>query len=268
MKKTIKYLSLILAALFIIAGSTMIAAFADDPPVTPAPDPEPVVVEPDPNAGGGNDGGGDTGGDGGYSGGDSGEIGDDGGSGYTGGDGGSGYTGSDNYSSADDYYQNNDDPISYSFDENGNANRPADSNEAAGSVTSNTKLYESKGISDKDAKPNQWSEITLDEKTTADSSVADFSSIKNDTNKNANQFDWIVYVGYALIGLAVLGILYFIIATAAQRKADRRAEAYDDGYYESEPRPRTSRFADEDDYRPRKSSRADTGEVYTPRRAR
>ena len=109
-------------------------------------------------------------------------------------------------------------------------------------------------------------EITLDEKkTTTTTGVADFSSIKNDTNKNAHHYDWLIYVGYALIGLSVLGILYFIIATAVQRKADKQYE-YRESSYEA---PRTSRFADEATYRPRKASaKADTDEVYVPRRAR
>ncbi len=260
MKKTLKYLSLVLAALFIIAGSTLVA-FADDPPagdppVTPDPvvDPEPVVdpqpviepdpyIEPDPGS----------------------YTPDDGGSGNTGtgtGDGDN-YTG--NYTTTDDYYRNTDDPLVYSFGDDANVNRPSASDEAAGSVTSKTKLYDSNGISDKDAAPNKWSEITLDEKKTTTTGVTDFSSIKNDTNRNARHYDWLIYVGYALIGLSVLGIIYFIIATAVQRKADRELEA-------REPRTetrRTSRFADEDTYRPRKvSAKADTDEVYVPRRAR
>lgn len=261
MKKSLKYLSLVIAALFIIAGSTLVA-FADDPPavepVTPEPvTPEPVtpdpvtpdpVVEPDP-----------------YIEPDPGPYTPDDGSGTsTGVDGDSGNTGG--YTSTDDYYRNTDDPLVYSFGDDANVNRPSASDEAAGSVTSKTKLYDSTGISDKEAAPNKWTEITLDEKkTTTTTGVADFSSIKNDTNKNAHHYDWLIYVGYALIGLSVLGILYFIIATAVQRKADKQYE-YRESSYEA---PRTSRFADEATYRPRKASaKADTDEVYVPRRAR
>ena len=77
-------------------------------------------------------------------------------------------------------------------------------------------------MSAEDAKPNEWSDITLDEKT-VQTGVTDFSAIKENTQVEDNGY-WILYVGYALLGLSVLGILYFIIATIAHRNAVKKAE--------------------------------------------
>ena len=153
--------------------------------------------------------------------------------------------------------------------------------ESAGAVSSNTPLYNSSGMSAADAEPNDWSDIVLDEKTVK-TGVSDFSAIKSNTEVEDNG-DWILYLGYALLGLSALGILYFIIATIAHRKAVRKAErlerrrssspasANTARANERDPRTaassgRTSRFADESTYSRRASSKADTGEVYVPRR--
>ena len=177
-------------------------------------------------------------------------------------------------------------PIAYGTPSN---NYVVDSTEsAAGSVSSS--LYNSSGMSAADAAPNEWSDITLDEKT-VQTGVTDFSSIKENTKEEDNG-NWILYLGYILLGLSGLGILYFIIATIAHRNAVKKAERLEhrrrnstspshsaaarmeererrEEYEEEAPRRRRSRYLDEDDagYSRRASSRSDTGEVYVPRRA-
>ena len=155
-----------------------------------------------------------------------------------------------------------------------------------GSISSQTTLYNASGISDEEVKPNEWSEITLDEKAVK-TGVADFSSIKTNTDTNDNG-ELILYIGYLLIALSALGILYFIVSTLAQRRADKAAAERDRRRSSSAPArsaaarmeererrssgapaQRTSRYADEYNGRSRRvSSKADTGEVYVPRRAR
>ena len=124
----------------------------------------------------------------------------------------------------------------------------------------------------------------LDEKTVK-TGVADFSAIKSNTEVQDNG-DWILYLGYALLALAALGILYFIIATIAHRSAAKKEAARMERRRGSSPYrseaarmeqrerreagsgQRTSRYADENPgYSRRTSSRADTDEVYIPRRA-
>ena len=93
--------------------------------------------------------------------------------------------------------------------------------------------------------------------------------------------------GYVLLGLSALGILYFIVATIVHRKKAKKeaarmerrrsasparseaARMEERERRESASARRTSRFADENPggYSRRASSRADTDEVYIPRRA-
>ena len=288
MKKSIKYISLIIAAIFLITG-TMLIAFADDDPGAGVGDPGGGAVD---NSGGGavdnsgggavdNSGGGAVDNSGGAvdNSGGSGSV-DNGDSGYSGGysDAGSGYD--YDYSDSGQVYYDSD-PIVYG--DSGSNNAIIENEEAAGSVSSNTTLYNSSGMSAQEAAPNEWSDITLDEKKITTGS-ADFSSIKTNTETTDNG-NWILYLGYILLGLSALGILYFIIATIAYRAANKKAERLerrhsgsssyaaerpdDREYYEpANAYPRTSRFADEGSYSRRRSSRADTGEVYVPRRTR
>lgn len=185
-----------------------------------------------------------------------------------------------NYDNSNNYVEDSD-PLYYGDASNYNYN-VSDSNEAVGSVSSNTPLYNSSGMSAEDAAPNEWSDIVLDEKTVK-TGVADFSAIKSNTEVQDNG-DWILYLGYALLALAALGILYFIIATIAHRKAVKKEAARMERRRASSPArseaarmearerreagsQRTSRFADENPgYSRRASSRADTDEVYVPRR--
>ena len=299
MKKSIRFISLLIAVVFMISGAVMVVCHA-----------EPEGGDQSAQGGGqsgqqGGDQSGQQGGDqSGQQGGDqSGQQGGDQ-SGQQGGDqsgqqgGNTGYDDGNNYNSGsgydsgsnNDYSGNNagsvedNAPVYYGDPSNSNNYVVNSTESAAGSVSSS--LYNSSGMSAEDAKPNEWSDITLDEKS-VQTGVTDFSSIKENTKVEDNGH-WILYVGYALLGLSVLGILYFIIATIAHRNAVKKAERlerrrsssasrsaaarmeederYDD--YEEAPRRRTSRYADDDEgYYSRRSSRSDTGEVYVPRRA-
>ena len=258
MKKSLRILSLIIAAIFLISGTTLLVCFADEE--VPAVDPV--------DSGGGDDGG-NTGGEiGGDDGGNTGgEIGGDdgseiGGGDYSGGgDGGysdGGYSDGDgDYSGGSGGYVDTDtgydsDPWYYGDASNYSYNVEY-SDEPAGSVSSNTTLYNSSGMSAADAAPNEWSEITLDEKTIK-TGVTDFSAIKSNT-ETEDDSQWILYLGYLLLILAALGILYFIAATIAARRQMKKQERmerrqapgprrsardYREGGYQ-----RTSRFADE-----------------------
>ena len=284
MKKSLRFIALILAVVFMICGTVMLACSAvgedevggDTPaqqePVNndPAPAEEPVNNDPAPaeepvndNNSGGN------------------VINNDN-SGYE----NNNYDNSNNNSGGENnYYVEDSDPLYYGDASNYSYNISENADAPAGAVSSQTTLYNSSGMSAEDAAPNEWSDIVLDEKTVK-TGVADFSSIKSNTEVKDNG-DWILYLGYALLALAGLGILYFIIATIAHRKAVKKeAERYERRRASAPARSeaarmeererresagstrRTSRFADENPgYSRRASSRADTDEVYVPRRA-
>ena len=281
MKKSIRFISLLIAVVFMISGAVMVVCHAEpDNNAQPAQnDPQPAqndqqtsqndqqTAQNDQSSGNNS-----------Y---------DTGNNGY---DNQNNYDSGNNSNSYNDYSGNNagsvedNAPVYYGDPSNSNNYVVNSTESAAGSVSSS--LYNSSGMSAEDAKPNEWSDITLDEKS-VQTGVTDFSSIKENTKVEDNGH-WILYVGYALLGLSVLGILYFIIATIAHRNAVKKAERlerrrsssasrsaaarmeederYDD--YEEAPRRRTSRYADDDEgYYSRRSSRSDTGEVYVPRRA-
>ena len=276
MKKSLRFIALLLAAVFMISGTVMLACSAvgedavGDTPVAEEPvnnDPAPANNEPSPQEEPAapaveepvnNDA--HSGGDTDY---------------YSGG-----------YDSGEEnYYVEDSDPLYYGDASNYSYNISENADAPAGAVSSQTTLYNTSGMSAEDAAPNAWSDIVLDEKTVK-TGVADFSAIKSNTEVQDNG-DWILYLGYVLLGLAALGILYFIIATIAHRKAVKReAERYERRRASSPARSeaarmeererreaagssrRTSRFADENPgYSRRASSRADTDEVYVPRRA-
>lgn len=280
MKRSLRFIALILSALFLIAGAMTVVCYADEPveqpveqpaeqPVNsvPAEDPAPVV-DPEPvndpvpaeepqnvdnNSGVDN--------------------------GYDNGNG-SGYTNEE-----PNYYVEDSDPMYYGDASNYDYNANVHQDVPAGAVSSQTTLYNSSGMSAEDAAPNEWSDIVLDEKTVK-TGVADFSAIKSNTETKDNG-DWILYVGYVLLGLSALGILYFIVATIVHRKKAKKEAARMERRRSSSPARseaarmeererresasarRTSRFADENPggYSRRASSRADTDEVYIPRRA-
>lgn len=294
MKKSIKYLSLVLAIFFLIAGCAAIAyaegengeqpadpgAGAETPADTPAaetPADTPAdtpAAEPDPGTGT------DTG------------TGDNSGAGTT--TDNSGGTGYDTSGGSDYSYDNSnqyDNSVDYSGNYANENNNYVYSDETAGSVSNSTNvLYNSSGISAAEAAPNEWSDIKLNEKTVT-TGVADFSSIKTNTSSEDNG-QLILYLGYILIGLSVLGILYFIIATIAHRKAynniaareNARANYYGGAHSQAakmNERERGSSAAQRSSqrsishyndeikaYNRRVSSKANTGEVYVPRRAK
>ena len=64
----------------------------------------------------------------------------------------------------------------------------------------------------------KWSNITLDtSKAPKEGEVQSFKTIKTNTSTEDNG-DYILYIGLALIVLAVIGILYYTIATVTYRK--------------------------------------------------
>ena len=282
MKRSLRFIALILSALFLIAGAMTVVCYADDEPVNqqpvdqqpvdqqpvdpvpavdpaPAADPEPAndpapVEEPQNVDNSGSNNGYDN-------------------------SNGSGYTNEE-----PNYYVEDSDPMYYGDASNYDYNANVHQDVPAGAVSSQTTLYNSSGMSAEDAAPNEWSDIVLDEKTVK-TGVADFSAIKSNTETKDNG-DWILYVGYVLLGLSALGILYFIVATIVHRKKAKKeaarmerrrsasparseaARMEERERRESAPARRTSRFADENPgYSRRASSRADTDEVYIPRRA-
>lgn len=281
MKRSLRFIALILSAVFLISGTAMLAcgavgeeAGAEDPPTAEDPvNVDPVPAEPDPVPAqepvqndpspvedpvqSDDNSNGNTGYDNGYN------------------------NGTDN---EPNYTVEDSDPMYYgeasNYDYNSNEHQDA----PAGAVSSQTTLYNSSGMSAEDAAPNEWSDIVLDEKTIK-TGVADFSAIKSNTETKDNG-DWILYVGYVLLGLSALGILYFIVATVVHRKKAKKEAARMERRRSSSPTRseaarmeererresasarRTSRFADETpNYTRRASSKADTGEVYIPRRA-
>lgn len=298
MKKSLRFISLLIAVVFMISGAVMVVCHAepdnnaqpaqnDQPPAQNDPQPaqndqqtsqnDQQTAQNDQSSGNNSY---DTGNNG-YDNQNNYNSGYD--SGYN-----SGYDSNDNsgsYDSGNVGTVEDNAPVYYGDPSNSNNYVVNSTESAAGSVSSS--LYNSSGMSAEDAKPNEWSDITLDEKT-VQTGVTDFSAIKENTQVEDNGY-WILYVGYALLGLSVLGILYFIIATIAHRSAVKKAERLErrrsssayrssatrmeereryDEYEEEAPRRRTSRFADDDEgYSRRSSSRSDTGEVYVPRRA-
>ena len=290
MKKSLKYFALLLALVFVITGTAMVAyATGDDGSGSDAVDTgageDPVYTDP----GVGGDGGSDSG--------DAPAV--DPGAGedpaYT--DPGSGDdsayvdpgSGDDSYVEPDPGY---DTPIYYEEEEPlwyGESDYSVSDNDgAAGSVSDTTKLYESKGTSDADVAPNQWTNIALDEKSVKNSGAQSFSGIQDDTAA-ADNGEWMLYLGYILIALAVLGILYFIVATISARKENQRERRHSAGFHASAAytsidalsslddsaagrttsRHAADRYGDGYTGSPRRvSSRADTGEIYVPRRAK
>ena len=303
MKKSLRYISLILAAVFLIAGCATVAYADEGDVVVEQPDNQnqnqgsgeqgnQEQVTPDtgnqeqvtPEAGAGTGTGTDT----------NPGTGTDTNPG-TGTDPNAGgtvdYNNNSSYSdNSQQTYDNSQSYGNYADTSNGsNSNNYVYSDETAGSVSKNNTLYNSSGISAADAAPNTWSDIKLDEKTVK-TGVADFSSIKTNTETSDNG-QWILYLGYLLLGLSVLGILYFIIASIAQRKAYRDAAVRESrAAYSAAPRSQAAKMNERDRrasaaekasqrsinryndeikaYNRRVSSKADTGEVYVPRRVR
>ena len=283
MKKTLKPLSILLALLIVFAVGVAAISAADEvgDPNTPAVDDPGYSGEPadpvDPDPGYSEEPADPVDPDPGYSEEPADPVDPD--PGYSDGSGGTDTTGE-----TPQYFNDDEDPLwygdpadySYNYDSNSN-------NASAGSVSDSTKLFDTSGSSKVDTTPNKWTNITLDEKT-AKSSAGSFSAIKSNTDKNDNG-QWILYLGYALVILSLLGILYFIVATISARKQNAREIRHNSGAGSSEaytkldkPEPQKSKndsrrsaghYADGyEGYSSRKASKADTGEIYVPRRAK
>ena len=285
MKKSIRLITLILALVFMISGAALVVCHAVDEPI--GGDEMPVEngggVENGGNVGG-NDGGEisdnpDIGGD------NNGVSGVDVDNGQSGNDGGGNVIDSD--SDADGNSDNSNQGYYYDPDTNGdnsnyNYNISDNGDTAVSSVTPNTTLYNSSGMSAAEAAPNEWSEITLDEKTVR-TGVTDFSQIQDDPETAEDNslplLNYILLLRYLLLFLSLSGIVFvivdFIISKSNYNEALRRAERSDRrrnhasppaGERRTEGRYRSG-VSDEDIVRTRRtSSRADTGEVYVPRR--
>lgn len=168
------------------------------------------------------------------------------------------------------------------YDSDGNYVDSNNSNGNAGSVSDYaSSLYGISDINDKDLESNQWSAIQIDDKKDA-GSAEDFSSIKDNKEKGDNG-TWILYTGVVLIGLSILGIIFFIVATATYRKKLKRLQARNSrerGDYKNESRsradysdaykvdsPRKRHYSNDKDlsYSERKRLKADTADIVLPR---
>lgn len=135
----------------------------------------------------------------------------------------------DNGYDDDYYYDPESDP-----DDDGISN----TGESAGSVSENTNLF-NPNVNNQELAESEWSNITLDTSSNqTNNNVADFSAIKEDSSANDNG-QGMLYVGIALIGLSVIGILYYIIATAKYRKKLNKLRTREQGHRE---RHRTSDY--------------------------
>ncbi|MBQ3417419.1 MAG: hypothetical protein IJH32_06265 [Ruminococcus sp.] len=282
MKLSTRLISIILA-LLMIAGMSCIAAYAAE------------------NGGTGDNNGGDSGyidnnGDAGSGGSDVGNGGSDtgnggGDAGTSGGSGDSGYSGNEGDGTGDTGY--NDPYYNPGYVDNGSQEDPmywGDSGEntnqdqgSAGSVSDKTTLYDTSDIDNKDLEENQWSDIELNESKTTAAGTTDFTQMQTDTTTEDNG-DWMLYVGLGLIGLAFLGIVYFIVATVQAKKRNDRRSAAERQRRENpsrdsrqpsrssdRPASRQERGHYSDGYtaaRRKTSSRSDTDEIYLPRRVK
>ena len=115
---------------------------------------------------------------------------------------GGGYV--DSYMNDDGYYY---------YDEDQMVNNIEDT---AGSVSDYTDLYDTSDFDSSTLKESEWNDIKL-EVSKGNSDAADFSAIK-ENKETEDDGEWIVYTGLVLIGLSLIGIMYFIIATATYKK--------------------------------------------------
>ncbi|MBQ2970943.1 MAG: hypothetical protein IJO20_05730 [Ruminococcus sp.] len=145
----------------------------------------------------------------------------------------------------------------YYYDEDEMANSIESS---AGSVSDMTDLYDTSGINEKALEKEEWNDIVLDTSTKSD--VTDFSAIKENTNKD-DDGKWILYTGFILIGLSVIGIMYFIIATATYKKKLKKLKARQHQHDSNRTRARDD-YGDYGDY----PTQRDYNKRYQPQRKR
>lgn len=185
-----------------------------------------------------------------------------------------------------DSYTNEDG--SYYFDEDEMVNNV---DGVASNVTDQTNLYDTSNFSESALKETKWNDIALNISAGNTSDAMDFSAIKDNKSTDDNG-QWMIYTGYVLIAASVLGIMYFIIATATyknrlkklkareqkQRYREHREQRARDDYgdYMSEyptQRDYNQRYqrrytTDNRSYSERKRSRQDTAEIDIPARYR
>lgn len=240
MKKTLRYLALLLAILCVIMGTVAVAAATADDLGEATPDSPDIP--------------------------DNGDYGDSG-----------------------DYGDNGDYGDHGNYGDYGNYGDNGSSSGDAGSVADANALVDTSLIHDVDTTPSKWSDISIDPDSVkgGDSNLS-FASIKTDDRLDPNDNgQWILWLGYALITLSVLGVLYFIVSTLNARKIAERERRHN-GTNRTEATPAASassasRTADEQpvsrsapsragghhaDGRKssRRASKEDTAEVYIPRR--
>lgn len=184
----------------------------------------------------------------------------------------SGYV--DSYTNDDGYYYYDEEEMINNIDD------------TAGNVSDYTDLYDASDMNEADLKESEWSNISLDT-SKENKNVADFSAIKNNNDASDNG-EWIVYTGIVLIALSLLGILYFIVATATykrklkalqardmrqrRRERDKPLNDYGDMLDEFQssytPRPQRKRYASSNElsYSERKRRKADTAEINIPKK--
>ena len=191
----------------------------------------------------------------------------------------------DGYDGETDYeepVQYEEDPIAYGDNSDYDYNS-GDNDRDAGSVSDSTSLIATSGTKPEDVAPNKWSKITLD--VNSKDVEGGFGDIKKDTSTE-NNGKWLLLLGYTLIALSVLGIMYFVVATISARKHNRRERRHNTDTSSStrkytsidkesiKPTKRTGssgHYADgfDSSASSRRFSRtADTGEIYVPRRAK
>ena len=184
---------------------------------------------------------------------------------------GGGYV--DSYMNDDGYYY---------YDEDQMVNNIEDT---AGSVSDYTDLYDTSDFDSSTLKESEWNDIKL-EVSKGNSDAADFSAIK-ENKETEDDGEWIVYTGLVLIGLSLIGIMYFIIATAtykkklkslkrreqSQRSCDRARNDYGDmsefpTRSDYNRRYQKNRYASPDSlgYAQRKRLNADTAEIDLPKK--
>ncbi len=156
----------------------------------------------------------------------------------------------------------------------------------AGNVSDYTNLYDTSDFDEKALEKTKWDDIALDI-SQAEGDAMDFSAIKENTSQE-DDGEWIIYVGFTLIGLAVIGILYFTIATITYKKKLKKLKAREqrqrqrdqqrprDDYGDSDEYPsaqdynrryQRNRYASAGTgYAERKRRNADTAEIDVPRR--
>lgn len=245
MNKWKKYLSVLLAMLFIVAGTIMVA-YADETPDEPTTSPtdepisgeEPTYVE-DPNniednteVDSGYDGGWDT----------------------------------TEFSDWSDY--------------------SGDGSRVVGSVDVDP-LANTKELSENDVKPETWSNISISQKELKEiqevGAAGSFKELQktpeDDGSDEKDDGGWILWLGYGLIVLAVLCIIYFIVSTVNAKKQAERERRHNSGSGGSgsaggsrsaerrSGEQHGGHYADGYDANSRRGSKANTGEVYIPRRA-